>query len=83
MLDQDGSSEGLPPAEEPDKCEQEDEPEEPGIAVMPKDKVTKLNNYQSEFKDLVDARLRAFMSSIMRWRNELTVSVLMGNSCLG
>jgi len=25
--------------------------------VMPKDKVTKLNNYQSEFKDLVDARL--------------------------
>jgi hypothetical protein len=50
---------------------------------MPKDKVTKLNNYQSEFKDLVDARLRAFMSSIMRWRNELTVSVLMGNSCLG
>src|SRR6476619_6548278 len=27
--------------------------------------------------------LRAFMSSIMRWRNELTVSVLMGNSCLG
>jgi len=57
MLDQDGSSEGLPPAEEPDKCEQEDEPEEPGIVVMPKDKVTKLNNYQSEFKDLVDARL--------------------------
>jgi ATP-dependent Lon protease len=57
MLDQDGSSEGLPPAEEPDKCEQEDEPEEPGIVVMPKDKVTKLNNYQSEFKDLVDAKL--------------------------
>jgi hypothetical protein len=27
--------------------------------------------------------LRAFMSSIMRWRNELTESVLVGNSCLG
>ena len=27
--------------------------------------------------------LRAFMSSIMRWRNGLTVTVLMGNSCLG
>ena len=27
--------------------------------------------------------LRAFMSSIMRWRSGLTVSVLMGNSCLG
>ena len=25
--------------------------------------------------------LRAFMSSIMRWRNGLTVGVLMGNSC--
>ncbi|MFI5002535.1 MAG: AAA family ATPase [Reyranellales bacterium] len=57
MLDQDCSSEGLPPAHEPDKREQEDEPEEPGIVVMPKDKVTKLNNFQSEFKDLVDARL--------------------------
>ena len=27
--------------------------------------------------------LRAFMSSIMRWRSGLTVSVLIGNSCLG
>jgi hypothetical protein len=27
--------------------------------------------------------LRALMSSIMRWRNELTESVLMENSCLG
>jgi hypothetical protein len=27
--------------------------------------------------------LRAFMSSIMRWRSALTASVLMGNSCLG
>ena len=27
--------------------------------------------------------LRAFMSSIMRWRNGLTVGVLIGNSCLG
>src|ERR1700681_2017593 len=26
--------------------------------------------------------LRAFMSSIMRWRNGLTVTVLIGNSCL-
>jgi hypothetical protein len=27
--------------------------------------------------------LRAFMSSIIRWRSGLTVFVLMGNSCLG
>ena len=27
--------------------------------------------------------LRAFMSSIMRWRSGLTASVLIGNSCLG
>src|SRR5438034_3659931 len=27
--------------------------------------------------------LREFMSSIMRWRSGLTVSVLIGNSCLG
>jgi hypothetical protein len=27
--------------------------------------------------------LRAFMSSIMRWRSGVTASVLMGNSCLG
>jgi hypothetical protein len=26
--------------------------------------------------------LRAFMSSIMRWRSGLTASVLIGNSCL-
>ena len=29
------------------------------------------------------ASLRAFMSSIMRWRSGLIVSVLIGNSCLG
>jgi hypothetical protein len=57
MLDRDDPSEGLPPARKQDKCEQEDKPEEPGIVVMPKDKATKLNNFQSEFKDLVDARL--------------------------
>ncbi len=27
--------------------------------------------------------LRAFMSSIIRWRSGLMVSVLIGNSCLG
>lgn len=56
MLDRDDSSEGLPPAHEQNKCEQ-DEPEEPGVVVMPKDKASKLNVYQSEFKDLVDAKL--------------------------
>jgi ATP-dependent Lon protease len=57
MLDQDDPSDGLPPARELTKSEQEDEPEEPGIVVMPKDKATKLNNFQFEFKGLVDARL--------------------------
>ena len=57
MLDQDDSSERLARAHEPNKSEQQDQPEEPGIVVMPKDKTTKLNNFHSEFKDLVDARL--------------------------
>jgi ATP-dependent Lon protease len=57
MLDQDDPSEGLPPAHEPNKSEEEDEPEEPGIVVMPSNKATKLNNFHTEFKDLVDARL--------------------------
>jgi ATP-dependent Lon protease len=57
MLNQEGPSEGLPPAREQDKCEQEHEPEEASIVVMPKDKATKLNSFQSEFKDLVDAKL--------------------------
>lgn len=56
MLDQDDPSEGLPPARAQRK--QEDEPtEEPGIVVMPKGKATKLNDYHSEFKTLVDAKL--------------------------
>jgi hypothetical protein len=56
IRDQDDSSEE--PAPEPNKSEQEDELEEqPGIIVMPSDKATKLNNFHSEFKNLVDARL--------------------------
>jgi ATP-dependent Lon protease len=57
MLDQDDPSEGLPTVPEPDKSDQEDEPVEPGIVIMPSDKATKLNNFHGEFKDLVDARL--------------------------
>jgi ATP-dependent Lon protease len=57
MLDQDDPSDGLPPAHKPTASEQEDEPEAPGIVVMPKGKATRLNNFQSEFKDLADARL--------------------------
>jgi ATP-dependent Lon protease len=57
MLDQDDPSEGLPPAHEPNKSEEENEPEGPGIVVMSSNKATKLNNFHSEFKSLVDARL--------------------------
>jgi ATP-dependent Lon protease len=57
MLDQDEPADGLPPARKPTASEPEDEPGEPGIVVMPKDKATRLNSFQSEFKDLVDARL--------------------------
>jgi ATP-dependent Lon protease len=57
VLDQDDPSEGLPPAYEPDKSEQIDGPEKPGIVVMASDKATKLNNYHTEFKGLIDAKL--------------------------
>jgi hypothetical protein len=56
MLDQDDPSEGLPPRAQ-NEGGKGGEPEEPGIVVMPKGKTTKFNNYQSEFKDLVDAKL--------------------------
>jgi ATP-dependent Lon protease len=57
MLDQDDPSEELPPAYEPDKSEHVDGPEKVGIVVMPSDKATKLNNYHTEFKSLLDAKL--------------------------
>jgi hypothetical protein len=57
MLDQDDPSNGLPPARGLTESEQDDAPEESGIVVMPADKATRLNNFQSEFKDLADARL--------------------------
>jgi ATP-dependent Lon protease len=57
MLDRDDPSDGLPPARGLTESEQDDAPEEPGIVVMPKDKATRLNNFQSEFKDQVNARL--------------------------
>ncbi|MEH2603441.1 ATP-dependent Lon protease [Bradyrhizobium sp. AZCC 1588] len=57
MLDRDDPSEGLPPARVQNEGGQRGEPEEPGIVVMPSGKATKLNNYQSEFKGLVDAKL--------------------------
>ena len=53
MLDQDYS----PEEQEPNESEQESVPEEPGIVVMPSNQATKLNNFQGEFKDLVDTRL--------------------------
>jgi ATP-dependent Lon protease len=56
MLDQD-DSERPAPAHEPNKSKQEDAPEEPGIVVMPSDKATQLNNFHSEFKGLIDAKL--------------------------
>jgi ATP-dependent Lon protease len=56
-LDQDDPSEGLPTVSEPDKSDQEDEPEAPGVIVMPSNTATKLNNFHTEFAGLVDARL--------------------------
>jgi ATP-dependent Lon protease len=56
-LDQDDPSEGLPPARAQNEGGRGGDPEEPGIVVMPSSKATKLNNYQSEFKNLVDAKL--------------------------
>ena len=55
-LDQDDPSEGLPPRPQ-QEGERGGEPAVPGIVVMPKGKSTKLNDYQSEFKTLVDAKL--------------------------
>jgi ATP-dependent Lon protease len=58
--DQDDPREGLPPPSEqtPSQDEEGRQPDVgPGLVVMPKDKATKLNNYQSEFKELADARL--------------------------
>jgi ATP-dependent Lon protease len=55
--DQDDPSEGLPPAHARNEGGRGGDLEEPGIVVMPSSKATKLNNYQSEFKDLVDAKL--------------------------
>jgi ATP-dependent Lon protease len=57
MLDQDDSSEEPAPAHEPDEPAHENEPEGPGIVVMPSDKATKLNNFHTEFAGLVDAKL--------------------------
>lgn len=57
LLDQDDSSEGLPAPSEQYRGEQPNETEALEIVVMPKDRATKLNNFHSEFKDLVDARL--------------------------
>jgi ATP-dependent Lon protease len=57
MLHHDDPSKSLPPARVQNEGGQGGEPEEPGIVVMPQDKATKLNDYQSEFKTLVDAKL--------------------------
>lgn len=58
MLDQDDPSEGLPPARAQNEGQHGGQPkEEPCIVVMPKDKATKLNDYHTEFKTLVDAKL--------------------------
>jgi ATP-dependent Lon protease len=57
MWNQDNPSEGLPPARVQNEGGQGGEAEEPGIVVMPGGKATKLNNYQLEFKGLVDAKL--------------------------
>jgi ATP-dependent Lon protease len=57
MSDKDDPSEGLPPPLAQNDGGRAGEPKEPGIVIMPKAKTTKLNNYQSEFKDLIDAKL--------------------------
>jgi hypothetical protein len=56
-LDQDDPSEGLPPARPQNEGGRAGDLEEPGLVVMPSSKATKLNNYQAEFRDLVDAKL--------------------------
>jgi ATP-dependent Lon protease len=58
VFEKDAPSEGLPAPRAQNKSKQEDErTEEPGIVVMPKGRATKLNDYHSEFKTLVDAKL--------------------------
>jgi ATP-dependent Lon protease len=62
MLEQHNPAEGQPPpaseqTREENERSRKDAPEAPGLVVMAKAKATKLNNYQSEFKDMVDARL--------------------------
>lgn len=57
MLDKDDPSEGLPPPLAQKDGGRGGEPKEPGIVIMPKGETTKLNNFQSEFKDLIDAKL--------------------------
>ncbi len=63
MLEQYDPSDGLPTptSEQTSRDENEgsrsDAPHASGLVVMAKDKATKLNNFHSEFKDLVDARL--------------------------
>lgn len=63
MLDADDPTEGLPtPASEHASYNEaegsrKDAPQAPGLVVMAKGKATKLNNYQSEFQDLINARL--------------------------
>ncbi|WP_244484934.1 AAA family ATPase [Bradyrhizobium tropiciagri] len=54
--DQDASSHEPPASREQNKGEQQDEPTEPGLVVMPKDKASALDR-QSSFKDLLDLRL--------------------------
>jgi ATP-dependent Lon protease len=58
VFEKDDPSEGLPPLRAQNEDGQGGEPkEEPNIVVMPKGKATKLNDYHSEFKTLVDAEL--------------------------
>ncbi|RTM15251.1 MAG: AAA family ATPase [Bradyrhizobiaceae bacterium] len=57
------ASGGLPPpssehtASNKHERSRNDAPQPPSLVVMPKSRATKLNNYHSEFNDLVDARL--------------------------
>lgn len=62
ILEQHDPAERQPPpaseqAHEETERIRKDTPEASGLVVMAKSKATKLNNYQSEFKDMVDARL--------------------------
>ena len=57
VLGEDASSEEPTPVAEPNGLAQQFVPEQPSIVVMQSGMSTKLNNYHSEFKDLIDARL--------------------------